>query len=131
MDAVGLVEIVDLLVPASDGMPAASEVEATGKWLDRVLVADPTLRAPIDRLAICRTWGDLERFEATEPATFARATFAVVSAYYLHPRVRKLMGYPGQGPSPILAGEGEHYLDDALLAPVIERGRAYVATPDA
>jgi hypothetical protein len=131
MDAVGLAEVVDLLVPASDGMPAASEVAATGKWLDRVLIADPTLRGPVERLAHCRTWGDLERLEATEPGTFALATFAVVSAYYLHPRVRKLMGYPGQGPSPILAGESEHYLDDALLAPVIDRGQAYVATPDA
>ena len=72
----------------------------------------------------------MEAFQAADPGTFERAAFAVLSAYYLHPGVRRRMGYPGQGAQPILEGEPEHYLRDDILAPVRARGPVYVPTPD-
>lgn len=125
-----LTVIADLLVPAGDEMPRAADVGATGKWLDRVTAADPSLVGPLVDLARCASWDDLETLHERSPETFERAAFALVSAYYLHPGVRRRMGYPGQGPSPILAGETEWYLRDGLLDAVRDRGPVYVPTPD-
>jgi hypothetical protein len=126
-----LVAVADLLVPASDGMPSASDVDVVGRWLDRILEADPSLREPVAALAGCATWEALEARAAAEPAAFELGAFAIVAAYYLHPGVRKRMGYTGQGPSPILEGEAEWYLRDDILAPVRARGPVFVPTPDA
>jgi hypothetical protein len=41
------------------------------------------------------------------------------------------MGYPGQGPSPILPDEPEWYMRDGIIDPVRARGEIYVPTPDA
>ena len=43
-------------------------------------------------------------------------------AYYLHPRVRRLIGYPGQKPDPAADDESDYWLRDGLLDPVIDRG---------
>jgi hypothetical protein len=126
-----LVVVADLLVPAADGMPSASEVDVVGRWLDRVLDADPSLVEPVTALAGCATWEEIEAQAAADPATFELGAFAIVAAYYLHPGVRKRMGYPGQGPSPILDGEADWYLRDDILAPVRARGPVFVPTPDA
>ncbi len=126
-----LAVIADLLVPAGDGMPGATEVGATGKWLDRITAADPSLVAPLVALATCATWEELEALHVRDADTFELAAFALVSAYYLHPGVRRRMGYPGQGPSPILPDETEWYLRDGLIDPVRARGPVYVPTPDA
>ena len=122
--------VADLLAPAGDGMPSASEVDACGKWLDRILEADPALLEPLRELASCTDWAAITAFHARSPALFESATFALLSAYYLHPRVRRLLGYPGQGPSPILEGESDHYLRDGLIDAVVARGPFYVGTPD-
>ncbi len=126
-----LVVVADLLVPAGDGMPAASEVDLVERWLPRVLAADPSLDPDVRAVAACGTWAELEALHARDATTFDRAAWAIVCAYTMHPRVRKRMGYPGQGPSPILPDESEWYLRDDILAPVRERGPIYVATPDA
>jgi hypothetical protein len=118
--------VADLLAPAGEGMPAASEVETAGRWLDRIIAADPSLLGPLARLAECDDWDAIEALAASDPTTFETASFGLLSAYYLHPRVRRLLGYPGQGPSPILEGEDEHYLPEELIAPVIARGPVYV-----
>jgi hypothetical protein len=124
-----LVAVADLIAPAGDDLPAASAIDTCGKWLDRILVADPSFATPVARLADCTSWQDLEALHRDDPATFETATFAVLAAYYLHPRVRRRMGYPGQGPSPILEGEPEEYLPLDLLQRVRDRGPIYVATP--
>jgi hypothetical protein len=126
-----LVAVADLLVPAADGMPSASEVDVVGRWLDRVLDADPSLIEPVAALADCATWDALEARAEIDPATFELGAFAIVAAYYLHPGVRRRMGYTGQGPSPILEGEADWYLRDDILAPVRARGPVFVPTPDA
>lgn len=126
-----LARIADVLIPPGDGMPAASEVDATGRWLDRVLAADPSLAAPLAELAACSDLADAEALHARDAGTFERAAFGLLSAYYMHPGVRKRMGYPGQGPVPILADEPEWYLRDGIVEPVRARGIAYVPTPHA
>ena len=38
-----LVALADVLIPAADGMPSASQADAAGQWLDAVLTARPDL----------------------------------------------------------------------------------------
>jgi hypothetical protein len=122
-----LAAIADQLIPAGANMPAASEVDATGKWLDRVLVADPARVMALRTLVIV---GPEELF-ATEPDTFEAAADALIAAYYMHPRVRRLIGYPGQKPAPAAPDEAEYYLPVDLLDRVSERGPIYRPVPDA
>jgi hypothetical protein len=42
--------LADVLVPAAEGMPAASAVDIAGAGLDRVLRARPDLEAPLSRI---------------------------------------------------------------------------------
>ena len=42
--------LADRLIPAGDGMPAASEVDVPGKWTARVLGARPDFAAPLAAL---------------------------------------------------------------------------------
>ena len=52
---------------------------------------------------------------------------AVVGAYYLSPRVRELIGYPGQEPSPLTVAAEPEYLD--MLERVYERHPGYRECP--
>ena len=125
----GIARAADLIAPAADDLPSASAIDTCGKWLDRILVADPSLVGPVTTLAGCSDWAGIEELRAADPETFEAGAWAVLAAYYLHPRVRRRMGYPGQGPSPILDGEAEEYLPLDLLERVRARGPIYVETP--
>ena len=57
-----------------------------------------------------------------DPAAFAALALLAPGAYYLHPRVRRLIGYPGQKPEPAPDDESDYWLRDGLLDPVIARG---------
>ncbi|HXY43420.1 MAG TPA: FAD-dependent oxidoreductase, partial [Acidimicrobiales bacterium] len=128
-----LASLADVLIPARGLMPSASSVGVTGKWLDRVLETRPDLAGPLARL--------LEEAAGRPPAEHVRALHeraddrfralaTVVSAgYYMHPKVRKLIGYPGQSQNPIYPDEAEYDLRDGLLDPVLRRFSATVSWP--
>ena len=67
--------------------------------------------------------GDRTKFD-----TFA---FAISGAYLINPRVRQLLGFPGQVPakSPAFPDEAQSYLEDGILDVVIARGPIYRPTP--
>lgn len=121
-----LAAITDQLIPAAAPMPAASEVGTTGKWLDRVLDADP---ARVVMLRALLAAGPDELF-ATDPEAFEAAADALIAAYYMHPRVRRLIGYPGQKATPVAPDEADFYLPVDLLDRVRARGSIHVSTPD-
>lgn len=129
-----LAQVADALFPPSGAMPGASAVDTTGRWLDRVLAADPTLLQPLRALAARpeqQGWVAATAMFAEDPATFEMAADALVAAYYMHPGVRKRIGYPGQrGTGPILPDEYDYYLPDDLLAPVRARASSYVRPTD-
>jgi hypothetical protein len=56
-------------------------------------------------------------------------SLAASGGYYMSPRVRDLIGYPGQENRPFDPDKTTEYLGDGLLAPVIARGPIYRATP--
>jgi hypothetical protein len=46
-----LAALADVLIPAGNGMPSASQAGVADLWLDAVLAARPDLGARIERLA--------------------------------------------------------------------------------
>jgi choline dehydrogenase-like flavoprotein len=128
-----LTELADALVPAADGMPAASEVDVAGKWLDRALRALPELEPELVRVLAIAPDADpheeVRRLRAEDPQGFRALALAVTGAYYMHPRVRKRVGYPGQAHNPPFPDEAEYYLE-GLLEPLLERGPHDVPLPE-
>lgn len=128
-----LVALADVLLPAADGMPAASDVNVQGKWIDRALGARPDLEPEL--LRVLDGAGELgpkavlDRLRSQDPGAYEALVLLVTGAYYMHPKVRKLIGYPGQKPSPEYPDEAEYYLRDGLLEPVLARGSIYRPTP--
>jgi hypothetical protein len=134
LDREALAGLADVLIPATDGMPAASEAGATGERLDEVLRLRGDLEEPLTRLAE-RARGvdparEVERLQTEEPAAFEALSTAVAGAYFLNPDVRRLIGYPGQERRPIEVQDPPDYERDGLLSSVVERGTIYRATPE-
>jgi len=117
----------DVLIPAADGMPSASEADPAGRWLDRALAARPDL-APRLASVFAAAAGrepaaEVDRLRSSDPDGFAALATAVAGAYYMNIKVRKRIGYPGQAKNPPYPDEADYYLGDgALLAPVLQRG---------
>jgi hypothetical protein len=134
LDRATLAALADVLIPAADGMPAASEAGAAREWLDEVLRVRGDLEAPLQGL-LERARGvdppaEVERLEREEPEAFEALATAVAGAYFLNPEVRRLIGYPGQEPRPIEPEEPPDYEQDDLLASVVERGPIFRPTPE-
>ena len=132
---VRLAALADLLIPSGAGLPSASEANVHGKWVDRVLAVRPDLAEP---LVVALSEGGepreaLERWRSDAPAAFEAFAFIVSSAYFINPRVRRLLGYPGQGPkpNPVLPDEADYYLEGGILDVVRERGPSFRPTPEA
>lgn len=129
-----LAQLADELVPAAEGMPAASDVDVHAEWIDRVLVVRPDLHATLTRIldqaAGKNTEEHIRELNSEAPEDLAALGLAVTGAYYLHPEVRERLGYPGQERRPPSANEAEHFLQDGLLDPVIQRGPVYRSTDD-
>jgi hypothetical protein len=121
--------IADDLIPAAEGMPAASEVDVGGAQLDLVLKTLPDLVSPLIRAV---AWSEppesgtewVRRLEVEDADAYLALTVAIVGAYYTHPTVRELLGYPGQLGKPVFLGYPE-YATEGLLEAVLERGPIY------
>lgn len=128
-----LAALADVLIPSAEGMPAASEVDVQGKWLDRVLSVRPDIApALVSVLSDAQDKNPVEevrRLQESNAAGFAALALAATGGYYLNPKVRKLIGYPGQKPNPPYPDEAEYYLRDGILDPVVKRGPIYRPTP--
>lgn len=124
-----LAALADELVPEAEGKPAASQVGVHGAWLDRVLTVRPDLAKGLFRILDGAAGKDprseIERLNKEAPDDLATLGVVVTGAYYLNPRVRQALGYPGQKPQAPEPGEAEHYLRDGLLEPVRSRGPIY------
>jgi hypothetical protein len=121
------------MVPGGEGLPSASEANVHGKWIDRALAARPDLTAPI-RAALALEGEPavaLARLRENDEGTFESFGYVVAASYLMHPRVRKLLGYPSNVPKPKPAypDEAAAYLDDGILDPVVARGPAFRPIP--
>lgn len=130
-----LLSLADTLIPAHGKMPAFSAACS----LDDVVFClgfRPDVVADFERaVATRRADGDsraaILQLATDDPSGFAALGLIVVSAYHMAPRVRELIGYPGQEAIPIRSTDAAADLRGDLLKPVVERGRRYVPTPAA
>src|SRR5207302_8891004 len=72
---------------------------------------------------------EVERIQREEPSAYDLLCTVVAGAYFLNPRVRQMIGYPGQQAVPIVPETPPDYEQDGLLASVIARGPIYRPTP--
>ena len=128
-----LAVIADLLIPNGDGMPSASEAGVAGRWLDEVLQLRPDFGPPLaevlDRLIGVDPKAALDLLRADDPAGFGVLAEVVAGGYFLNPKVRAAIRYPGQQSVPITPEQPPDYEQDGLIASVIARGPIYRPTP--
>jgi hypothetical protein len=121
--------LADVLIPAGDGMPAASAVGVADAQLDLVLQARPDLGRHLGRaLALTDGMNPAEALAALaqlDPTAHDALLETVAGGYYAHPRVRELLGYAGQQPVPVRPEDYPEYLAEGLLEHVVERGPVY------
>ncbi len=125
--------IADRLIPDAEGMPSASQVGIQDAPLDHVLDLRPELEEDFRRgLRACEGADPataIERLNQSDPAALGAIGLIATAAYYMQPRVRELLGYPGQASRPAEPAEEHDYLRDGLLQVVIDRGPIYRPTP--
>jgi hypothetical protein len=123
--------LADLLIPAGDGFPSASEAGVANEGLDQLLAVRPDLLDPLKGLMLRGKdrppTGFLEELRTNDPAAFGVLAEVVPGAYFLNPDVRARLNYDGQSSRPI--DRRQDYLDDGLLQSVINRGPIYRPTP--
>ena len=123
--------LADVLIPAAEGMPSASQADVPTQWLDDAIRYRPDLVPGLEEAL--EAAGELPAEEAVEalnrdhiPAFEALGTLTA-GAYFLNPDVRDLIGYPGQVPTPP-KDDTDTYFD--LLEHVLERGQIYRDAPE-
>jgi len=127
--------IADVLIPAAEGMPAASEVDVHGPVLDRILGLRPDLAERFFR-GIAAVAGKppataAEQLNAGDPQALSAIGLVASAAYYMQPRVRELIGYPGQEKRPGNPDETPEYVANGMLQQVLDRGPIFKPTPKA
>jgi hypothetical protein len=130
-----LARIADELIPEGEGMPSAAAMDLSGAQLDLIAQARPDL-IPSVRRALATDPGSssaldwLNRLQREDPEAHDALVLVIVGGYYSHPKVKELLGYPGQVGEPVDADEYLRYVTEGLLDPVIERGPLYREPPD-
>jgi hypothetical protein len=126
-----LAALADLLIPAGNGFPSASEAGVAREGLDQLLAVRPDLLDPLKSLLLRvkdRSPAEfLQELQTNDPVAFGVLAEAVPGVYFLNPNVRAKLKYDGQSARPI--DPREDYLDDGLLQSVIDRGSIYRPTP--
>jgi len=105
--------LADELIPACDGMPAASAVGVADNLLDRTLQARPDL-APALRDALTAT-------PPLPPAALGTLRYVVAAAYYLSPEVRDALDYHPEHVTPVRPDAFPAYVEEGLLDHLMER----------
>jgi hypothetical protein len=128
-----LAGLADLLIPAADGIPSASQAGVTGRWLDEVLRLrpdfGPPLAAILERVGALDPETGLAELRTSDPDGFFVLTEVVAGGYFLNPAVRQAIGYPGQQSVPIVPEDPPDYEQEGLIASVAGRGPIFRPTP--
>ncbi|MFA6157219.1 hypothetical protein [Mesorhizobium sp.] len=124
--------LADFLIPAHGKMPKFSDVcgyADVETSLDFRIDLKPGFARgvavdPANGAEAC-----LESLNKEDGEAFSAITTIAIATYYMSPRVRELIGYPGQENVPYDSKETQIYLTDGSLGHVIARGRKYRPTP--
>jgi hypothetical protein len=121
--------MADILIPSAEGMPSATEAEIPSKWIDDALRYRPDLEQSFIRAisygAKYEAKQAVEVLNKEDVEAFDTLGVLTSGAYFLNPIVKKLIGYPGQVPSPA-NDDVDKYIE--MLTRVVERGPIYRPT---
>lgn len=125
--------LADALIPEAEGMPAASQVGVGGDILDRILALRPDLRDAFMRglhaAAGKPAAAAAEALNRDDQAALGAIGLVAAAGYYMSPKVRALIGYPGQESRPADPDVTPEYVANGMLQQVIERGPIFKPTP--
>jgi hypothetical protein len=129
-----LAALAESLIPGDGAMPSASAAGVAERWIDRALGSRPDLAdclvETLDAAAGTDPAVYLAELERLQPDRLKALQLLVAGSYFMSPRTRKRIGYPGQVRNPIAPDEAEFYEEAPLLDPVRARGVAYVAVDE-
>jgi hypothetical protein len=124
--------LADFLISAHGKMPNFSAVcsyaDATQALDFRVDLKEGFARAVAADLSNGPE-ASLEKLNREDGEAFSAVTTVTIATYYMNPRVRELLGYPGQENVQYDSKATQVYLTDGSLARVVARGRKYRPTP--
>ena len=124
-----LATLADVLIPAGDSQPSASDADVGGKGLDLVLATCPetstALRNLLSKTAGLSPVEAVAHLQSKDAAAFGVLAEFAAGAYFMNPLVREEIGYGGQTARAI--DPTPDYLD--LLDAVVKRGPIYRPTP--
>ena len=124
--------LADFLIPAYGGMPAFSDVCSFAdveKSLDfRIDLKEGFARAVASDLPNGAE-AHLEHLNRNDGEAFSAITTITIATYYMNPKVRELIGYPGQENVAYDSKDTQVYLTNGSLGNVVARGRKYRPTP--
>ena len=125
--------LADALIPEAEGMPAASQVGVGGDNLERMLALRPDLRDAFMRgLRAAAGKPAAEAAQALnrdDQAALGAIGLVAAAGYYMSPKVRALIGYPGQESRPADPDATPEYVANGMLQQVIDRGPIFKPTP--
>jgi hypothetical protein len=96
------------------------------RHLARALAARPDLEAPVER-AVAAVAGRppeaaLGALARDDPGAYEALALVVSAAHFLHPKVRRRIGFTAHAPAPVFPDEAEIDLEGGLLDAVRARG---------
>jgi hypothetical protein len=124
--------LADFLIPAHGKMPKFSDVCAYAdveKSLDFRVDLKPGFARGIAVDPATDAEARLESLNKEDGEAFTAITTIAIATYYMSPRVRELIGYPGQENVPYDSKATQSYLTDGSLGQVVASGRKYRPTP--
>ena len=125
--------LADFLIPAYQDKPKFSDV-CTYEDARAALGFRHDLAEAFERALNLDVGGGaeaaLEELNAKDNEGFSALTTIVITTYYMSPKVRQSIGYPGQENVSYDSKATQAYLVDGSLAKVIARGRKYRLTPE-
>jgi len=124
--------LADFLIPAHKRMPKFSDVcsfadaqAALDFRVDLKEAFNESLQTDLANGAEAH----LENINQNDKPAFSAVTTIAITTYYMNPRVRELIGYPGQESVQYDPKETQVYVTDGSLGHVVARGRKYRPTP--
>ncbi|MGV9866678.1 hypothetical protein [Rhodococcus koreensis] len=127
----GIDLLADLWFPGTERSPRMTELPDYRRLVDRALDANHEMAQALSEIAGRAADDESLTVESWPAATVEEAFMVLLSAYYMSSDVRSALGYPGQDRRPVGTATPDQQATDELLAPVIDRGPIYVATPGA
>jgi hypothetical protein len=129
-----LLDVANVLIPPTLEMPALRDVDVDGHWLDRACAARADLLGELHDV-LERVSGStdvpaavLSLHSNDRHAFDVLATF-IAGTYYMVPRVRELIGYPGQVRAPAPLDLAADELSDEIFEGAMNYDGSYRPAP--